>query len=83
MDAPGILNHLQNISKEETSCTLVSIGGEKMEVEFGSFCAFSSLFLGPSIPIGRRQPLLGVPALSGVVSIVLQLFQLADLLPDW
>ena len=31
-----------------------------------SFCAFSSLFLGPSIPIGRRQPLLGVPALSGV-----------------
>ena len=40
MDAPGILNHLQNISKEETSCTLVSIGGEKMEVEFIFLCIF-------------------------------------------
>ena len=40
MDAPGLLNHLQNISKEETSCTLVSIGGEKMEVEFIFLCIF-------------------------------------------
>ena len=40
MDAPGILDHLQNISKEETSCTLVSIGGEKMEVEFIFLCIF-------------------------------------------
>ena len=82
MDAPGILDHLQTISKVETSCTLVSIGGEKIEVEFIFLC-ISSLFLGSSTPIGRRQPLLGVPALSGVVSIVLQLFQLVDLLPGW
>ena len=40
MDAPGILTHLQNISKEKTSCTLVSIGGEKMEVEFIFLCIF-------------------------------------------
>ena len=65
MDAPGILDHLQTISKVETSCTLVSIGGEKIEVEFIFLC-ISSLFLGSSTPIGRRQPLLGVPALPGV-----------------
>ena len=34
MAAPAMLDHLQAISKEETSCTLVTSLGERVEVKF-------------------------------------------------
>ena len=34
MEAPEMLDHLQAISKEETSCTLVTSLGERVEVKF-------------------------------------------------
>ena len=34
METPGMLDHLQAISKEETSCTLVTSLGERVEVKF-------------------------------------------------
>ena len=69
MAAPAILDHLQAISKEETSCTLVTSLGERVEVKFILILLMDNLsspiFPGAILPAGFHQPILGSSSLPG------------------
>ena len=68
MEAPAMLDHLQAISKEETSCTLVTSLGERMEVKLIQLLIenlLSPIFPGAIFPAGCREPILGISTLPG------------------
>ena len=59
MVAPAILDHLQAISKEETSCTLVTSLGERVEVKFILMVLTDNLFISN---ISRCNPSCWLPS---------------------
>ena len=68
MEAPAMLDHLQAIFKEETSCTLVTSLGERVEVKFILLLTdnfLSPIFSGAILPAGCHQPILGISSLQG------------------
>ena len=81
MDGKGMVDHLQAISKEatSTSCTLVTSLGERVEVKFLMFMMkvsqlFKKDFSGAILLVSCNQPILGIPALSGLAELSFYLF---------
>ena len=70
MEAAALLDHLQSISKEETSCTLVTSLGERVEVKFFLIAKYFYIliFSGPILLAGCHQPIFGVSAFPGKTS---------------
>ena len=75
MGAPVLLDHIQSISKETTSSTLLVTNlGERVEVGFfllSDNFFISKCFVGAIFLAGRNQPILGVPALPGKLALSL------------
>ena len=68
MEAPGVLDHLQALWKEETSCTLVTSLGERMEVKLIQLLMenlLSPIFPGAILLAGCHQSILGISSLPG------------------
>ena len=64
-----MLHHLQAISKEETSCTLITSLGERVEVKLilPADTFLSPIFSGAILLACCNQPILGISALPGKI----------------